>query len=98
MQRNFYTHLSVYAVVQFHLMIFDVVELVVDFHGAVLVAYLGYIRLSFDLKFAPAIVSVNYLQLMMVMVMEQQPIAVNAADEAVVHVILLFFVKIVFAV
>lgn len=75
----------------------DAAELVVDFHVVVLVAYLGYIRLNFDLIFAPpVIVSVNYSKPMVMQ--KQQPIAVNAADGAVVHVILSFFVKIVFAV
>lgn len=78
-------------------MIFDVVELVVDFHVVVLVAYLDCKRLNFDVIFGPVIVSGNCLQPMVIVVV-QPATAVSAADEAVVHVILLFFAKIVFAV
>lgn len=90
-------YLSVYGVVHHHSMIFDVVELVVDFHVVVLVACLDCKRLNFDVIFGPVIVSVNYLQPMVIVVV-QPATAVSAADEAVVHVILLFFAKIVFAV
>lgn len=89
------SYLSVYEAVHFHSsMIFAVVELVVDFHGVVSVAYLDCTPLNFELLFAPVIVFVNYLQPMVM----QLPIAVSAADEAVAHVAPLFFVRIVFAV
>lgn len=83
---------GVYGVVHFRSMIFVVVELVVGYLVAVLVVYLGYTRLNFDLKFAPAIVSVTYLQPMVM----QPMTAVSAVAAAVVHVTLLFFARIVF--
>lgn len=75
-------------------MIFDVVEQAVDFLVVVLVVYLGCTRLHFDLKFALVIVPVNYSLPMQVM----QLTVVSAVDATVVHVTLLFFVRIVFAV
>lgn len=90
-------YLSVYEAVHFRWMKFGVVERVVDFHVVVLVAYQDYIRLNFDLIFAPPVIAVSLNCLQPAGTQRLRPIG-NAADAAVVRVILLFFVRIVFAV